>query len=213
MIRTKSVRAIEHPIRSGFLTAAPSTGEGAQILFLGAIEERKGIWDALAAFHVAASPDWKLAIVGNGLEDQVAKLRRLVSEKGLAARVVHYPQLSTPEIVALMQNSSVFLLPTRIDTGPTALKEALAMGLWPVCYDNSGPAHYVRRFRYGNLAEDLNCVALTETLKAALAARDWKKLEQRTKIENLIRPLFDRANIWRELGKFYGEIAAGKAGR
>jgi len=212
MIRTKSVQAIEHPIRSGFLTATPSTGEGAQILFVGGIEERKGIWDALEAFHAAASPEWKLAIVGNGREDHVARLRRLVSEKGLETRVVHYPQLSTQEIVSLMQKSSVFLLPTRIDTGPTALKEALAMGLWPVCYDNSGPAHYLRRFGCGNLAEDLNGIALAETLKAALAAQEWKQVENRAKIRSLIRPLFDRADIWRELTKLYAKIAGRKAG-
>ena len=140
MIKTQSVHAIEHPIRPGFLTATPTAGEAKQILFIGAIEERKGIWDALDAFHNGASQDWKLAIVGSGRQEQVAKLRCLISDRGLAAHVTHYPQLSTQEIVSLMQDCTVFLLPTRIDTGPTALKEALAMGLWPVCYDNSGPA-------------------------------------------------------------------------
>jgi glycosyltransferase involved in cell wall biosynthesis len=124
--------------------------------------------------------------------------------------VTHYPQLSTEEIVSLMPDCSVFLLPTRIDTGPTALKEALAMGLWPVCYDNSGPAHYIRRFRYGNLATDLNRAALIEALKGTLAAQEWKRAENRAKMESLIRPLFDKVNIWRELIKLYAEIAGRK---
>jgi len=207
MIKTQSVHVIEHPVRSGFLTAPPTAGEAKQILFIGAIQERKGIWDALEAFRNDAFQDWKLAIVGSGQEQLIVELRRLVSEKGLAARVAHYPQLSTPEIVSLMQNCSVFLLPTRIDTGPTALKEAMAMGLWPVCYDNSGPGHYIRRFQYGNLAEDLNRVALTETLKTALAAQAWKRAENRAKITGLIRPAFDRVNIWRELMTLYSAIA------
>jgi len=211
MIKTQSVHAIEHPIRADFLTATPTAGGAKQILFIGAIEERKGIWDALDAFHDGASQGWKLAIVGSGRQEHVAKLRRLISERGLETRVAHYPELSTQEIVTLMQECSVFLLPTRIDTGPTALKEALAMGLWPVCYDNSGPAHYIRRFGYGNLAQDLNRAALTGALKRALAAQEWKQAENRAKIESLIRPLFDRINIWRELMKLYADIAGRKA--
>ena len=207
MIRTKAVRAIEHPIRSGFLTAAASTGEAKQILFVGVIEERKGIWDALKAFHHGAPPDWKLAIIGSGRAALVVELRRRISEMGLQPRVGHFPQLSTEEIIPLMQHCSVFLLPTRIDTGPTALKEALAMGLWPVCYDNSGPAHYIRRFQFGTLAEDLNCSALTETLTKTLAAQEWKQPQNRAKIDSLIRPQFDKVTIWRELTKLYAEIA------
>jgi glycosyltransferase involved in cell wall biosynthesis len=52
-----------------------------------------------------------------------------------------------------MQESAMFLLPSHMDTGPTALKEALAMGLWPVCYDNSGPAELIRRFQFGSLMQ------------------------------------------------------------
>ena len=85
------------------------------------------------------------------------------------------------------------------------------MGLWPVCYDNSGPAHYIRRFRYGNLATDLNRAALIEALKGTLAAQEWKRAENRAKMENLVRPLFDKVNIWRELIKLYAEIAGRKA--
>lgn len=208
MIATRSVHVIEHPIRAGFRTAPPADGEGRQILFVGAIEERKGIWDALEAFRGGAPADWKLAIVGNGTAGTLARLRRLISENDLASRVRHHPQVGPQEIVSLMQASSIFLLPTRIDTGPTALKEALAMGLWPVCYDNSGPAHYLRHFQYGNLAEDLKVADLTAVLKQALAAQPWKLPANRAKIETQIRPHFDRERIWRELAALYRNISA-----
>ncbi len=208
MIRTKSVHIVEHPIRAGFCTAPPADGEGRQILYLGAIEERKGIWDALEAFRGGAPADWKLMIVGNGEAGTVARLRRSISENDLHSRVRHHPQLSTAEIVSLMQVSSVFLLPTRIDTGPTALKEALAMGLWPVCYDNSGPAYYIRRFQYGNLAEDLKIADLTAVLRQVLATQPWKQMVNRTKIEAHIRPHFDRGRIWRDLTTLYRNISS-----
>ena len=211
MIRTKSVFAIEHPIRPEFLAARPSEGDAQQVLFLGVIEERKGSWDALAAFRDGAPQDWKLVVIGNGVTENVSRLRHLMSQEGLKGRVVHHPQLAASEIISVMQASSAFLLPTKIDTGPTALKEALAMGLWPVCYDNSGPAHYIRRFRCGNLAEDLNRLALTETLRSTLVAQEWKQPANRARIETVIRPHFDGAHIWRELTKLYAEIAGRKA--
>jgi glycosyltransferase involved in cell wall biosynthesis len=206
MIKTKSVYAIEHPIRAEFLAARPTGGDAKQILFLGNIEERKGIWDALEAFRRGAPPDWKMAIVGNGEAKAVAKIRRLISDHHLEDRVFHYPQLAPSEILPLMQSSSIFLLPTRIDTGPTALKESLAMGLWPVCYDNSGPAHYIRKFQYGDLAEDLNLDSLTDTLRTAIVNQPWKNPAHHAKITSQIRPHFDRVRIWRELTNMYAEI-------
>jgi glycosyltransferase involved in cell wall biosynthesis len=207
MIRTKSVHAIEHPIRPVFLTAPPSDGMARQILFLGAIEERKGIGDALEVFRNGAPKDWTMAIVGNGGAEQVARMREEISKSDLSGRVVHHAQLNTSEIVSVMQSSSVFLLPTRIDTGPTALKEALAMGLWPVCYDNSGPGHYIKKFQYGNVAEDLNLAALMEVLRRAIAAQEWKCAVNQAKVKSHIRPHFDRARIWRELINLYRQIS------
>jgi len=208
MVRTESVHTIEHPIRAGFRIAPPTDGEGRQILYVGVIQERKGIWDALEAFRGGTPSDWKLAIVGNGKAGAIERLRRLISEKDLDSRVRYHPQLDTSGIVSLMQASSVFLLPTWIDTGPTALKEALVMGLWPVCYDNSGPAHYIRHFQYGNLAEDLKVADLTAVLKQALAAQSWKQPANRAKIETHIRPHFDRERIWRELAALYRNVSA-----
>ena len=209
MFKTASAHVIEHPIRSEFLRVVPADGAARQIVFLGTIEERKGIWDALKAFRAGAPDDWTLAVVGNGSAAAVVRLRRWIANANLESRVRHLPQLNPAELVSLMQASSVFLLPTRIDTGPTALKEALAMGLWPVCYDNSGPGHYLRKFGCGDLAEDLNVADLTATLKRALAARAWQRPENRVKIEAQIRPHFDAAQIWLELVGVYERITGG----
>ncbi len=206
MLKTAATHVIEHPIRSEFLRAAPADGAARQILFLGSVEERKGIWDALTAFRAGAPVDWRLAVVGNGSAPAVARLQRWIADANLESRVRHHPQLNPAELVALMHASSVFLLPTRIDTGPTALKEALAMGLWPVCYDNSGPGHYLRRFGYGDLVEDLSVPALTATLERALAARAWRQPEHRAKIAAQIRPHFDAARIWPDLVRLYEGI-------
>jgi glycosyltransferase involved in cell wall biosynthesis len=211
MIRTKSVYAIDHPVRSEFLEGPPSDGEARHVLFLGNVEDRTGARDAVEAF-CGAPPDWTMTMVGSGRPDQESALSRCIRAAGGEGRVRHQRQLSAPEIVVLMQASSIFLLPTRIDTGPTALKEALAMGLWPVCYDNSGPGHYVRKFQFGNLAADLDVEALTRTLRECIARGEWKTSVNRSKIGAQIRPHFNRARIWPELMRMYREVRSSEDG-
>jgi glycosyltransferase involved in cell wall biosynthesis len=106
-----------------------------------------------------------------------------------------------------MKEASVFLLPTRIDTGPTALKEALAMGLWPVCYDNSGPAEYIRLFGFGTLAKDGDLADLTERLTIVLRNRPWEDPAKRVQLRELTQKRFSRQNIWMELVRLYQDVS------
>jgi len=205
-IHTNSLHVVEHPLRAEFLKATPASGDARHVLYVGVIEERKGIWDALATFQQAAPPDWKMTVVGGGRPHNLDELRRRLAAPEVAARVTHHEQLPAERIVQLMQASSVFLLPTWVDTGPTTLKEAMAMGLWPVCFDNTGPAHYLRKFQFGTLAEDLNRVDLTDKLKQVFAAQPWRQPAEREKLESLIRPHFRRERIWEDLQKLYRHI-------
>lgn len=209
-VRTDSLHVVEHPLRPVFLEAQPSAGDAKQVLYVGVTEERKGIWDALAAFQAAAPPDWKMVIVGTSRENHLAELRRRIAAPELADRVTHHTNLPADRIVEIAQASSVFLLPTWVDTGPTTLKEAMSLGLWPVCFDNTGPGHYLRKFGFGTLARDKDRADLTEKLRQVFITEPWRKPEQRAKIGSIIRPHFRRERIWEDLQKLYRLIMAGK---
>jgi glycosyltransferase involved in cell wall biosynthesis len=210
MIGKASTRVIEHPLRPQFLNSEPASGEAEQILFIGNLDDRKGIWDALKAFEKAAPSSWQFAIAGAGTPEAVAKLHSLTATPGLSGRVKYYSIIDADKIINLMQQSSLFLLPSRIDTGPTVLKEAMAMGLWPICYDNSGPGFYIRHFGAGDLAQDLNIDSLTETLANAISQQKWKDPEFREKVTSTIRPRFDKDRIWGELIDLYSRVMSGK---
>jgi glycosyltransferase involved in cell wall biosynthesis len=200
------MRIIEHPLRREFLEIEPADGEGRRVLFLGGINERKGISDALRAFAETRNNDWMLHVIGSGTPEAEAEMLQLVHQVGIQARFQHDRVLPSPEIVKVMQASSVFLLPTRIDTGPTALKEALALGLWPVCYDNTGPGEYVRKFAFGSLARDLDLADLTATLRSAIETRPWANPQLREKLRAETCAAFSRERIWKELAELYQEI-------
>lgn len=201
------MRVVEHPLRRDFLESEPSNGLGCRALFIGTIGERKGIGDAMRAFAQAAPGEWSLHVVGSGTRESEGEMVKLADELGIGARFIHDRALSTPELIAAMRESSIFLLPTRIDTGPTALKEALAMGLWPVCYDNSGPGEYVRKFGFGSLARDLDPGDLTATLRTAIETRPWADLSLRQTLQAASRTTFSREEIWPQLERLYLEIS------
>jgi glycosyltransferase involved in cell wall biosynthesis len=204
--RKTRIFVVDHPLRPDFLTAGISKSLPKEVLFLGSITERKGFLDALRAFANGAPADWKLTMVGPGAKSDFDILASEIENLGLSGRCRHVVKLDTPEIIEHMRKASVFLLPTRMDTGPTALKEALAMGLWPVCYDNSGPREYIRRFEYGSVAKDGNPEDLTRVLAADFDTRPWENKNRRRRVVDRVRHELGKECIWNQLLQHYGTI-------
>lgn len=205
-----NAKVIEHPLRQQFLGDRFADGRSNRVLFLGTLDARKGFLDAVAAFAKGAPTDWKLDMVGRGAPEAESLLLQSVEKLGLAGRFTLHRHLEEGPLAELMQQSAVFLLPTRIDTGPTALKEALAMGLWPICYDNSGPADYIREFSFGSLARDLDEQDLARCVADNLRERPWLDPVSRNRLFNATRERFSPANIWRQLTDLYASVIAGE---
>jgi glycosyltransferase involved in cell wall biosynthesis len=205
-------RVIEQPVRPEFLEAPPSDGMSKTILFVGSIEKRKGIMDAIVAFSKVAADGWAFHVVGKGRAENERQMYQLVTEAGINPHFRHSRNLDTLSLVRAMRESSIFLLPTFVDTGPNALKEALTMGLWPVCYDNSGPAEYIRKYSFGSLAIDRDVDSLSTKLKEALTdlpRMDLNRdLNRREELARRSRRDFSREQAWEQLIEFYEMIVS-----
>jgi glycosyltransferase involved in cell wall biosynthesis len=201
-----AMNVVEHPLRSEFLTSTPTDGTDKTVLFVGRIQERKGISETLQAFARVAPPDWKLHCVGQGTPEEEAAMHALAVTLKIDSRFRHSRTLAATDLVRAMQESSIFLLPTHVDTGPTVLKESLAMGLWPVCYDNSGPGEYVRKYRFGSLAKDRDLNSLCTELGAAIVKAPWMEAGRRVALERHTRSDFSRDNAWNRLTELYQDI-------
>ena len=106
-----------------FLPDAPIQREAARrILFLGRIEEAKGIFDLLTAFEAVAddSPEIVLAFAGAGMAE--AALRARIAESRHADRVSFLGQLSAREVHERLEVSDLLVCPTR-----TSFPEGLAL--------------------------------------------------------------------------------------
>jgi glycosyltransferase involved in cell wall biosynthesis len=198
---------VDHPLRPEFLAGPISSGAARDALFIGALCDRKGYLDAVHAFAAGAPPDWRLTMLGGGSADSIASLRKVISDYAMQDRIEHIQHLSAGEVVELMHRASVFLLPSYMDTGPTALKEALAIGLWPVCYDNSGPKEYIERFGYGSVAKTGSQEDLAAVLRHALHTCPWQEPGRADAAANRIRQELCADTIWGQLRSLYGKIA------
>jgi glycosyltransferase involved in cell wall biosynthesis len=199
-----TVKVIEHPLREQFLSAAVQPAERKKIiLFVGSINHRKGIQDAIIAFSKSAPEEWRLQVVGEGDPSYLSEMKGLSQNLGVASRMDWLGNLSTPEMVEKMAAASIFLLPSKSDTGPTALKEAICMGLWPICYKNSGPEEYITKYSWGSLAKDRSLADLAEKLSFAIENKVWEsgKLDLYE-----VRKQFNKDSAWSKLISIYSKV-------
>lgn len=95
----------------------------------GSLIHRKG-FDVLLRALSCANLDkntWKLNIVGNGPDRE--KLQRIIYDSGLSDNVTLVGQKTKKEISEMLQQSDVFVLPSRNENFSVAVLEALASGL------------------------------------------------------------------------------------
>jgi len=204
--KNTEIFVVDHPLRPDFLTAEISTTMPKEVLFLGSITKRKGFLDAVRAFAESAPPDWRLTMIGPGAKADFDTLTSEVKTLGLEKRFTHLTKVDTPEVIEHMRNATVYLLPTLMDTGPTALKEALAMGLWPICYDNSGPREYISRFEYGSVAKDRDPADLARILERDIREQPWNDSQRRSDVIQRVRLELGKESIWQQLLQHYGKI-------
>ena len=78
-----------------------------------------------------------MSIVGEGLPDEIARLEELIRRYDLTKSVRLTGVLVGEEKFRLLRRTTIFLFPTffRAETQPTALMEALAVGVPIVAYD------------------------------------------------------------------------------
>lgn len=96
---------------------------------VGTLEFRKGFDLLIPAFTLLNLPkdSWKMIIVGSG--NELLNLRSQITKAGLEDNIVLIGRRSKAEIVQLLNESNVFILPSRNENFSVAILEALACGL------------------------------------------------------------------------------------
>ena len=179
-----SITVINNPIAEEIARHAPST-DGAdaaprrasgpadldEILFVGRLEEQKGVHHLIDAFAGLRSsrPDCRLRILGRGpLEED---LRSRAAAAGVADAITFAGFVD--DVWRYYRDADVTALPSLYEGFPNVLVESLALGTPAVAFDcPSGPAEIVDDDVNGYLVEYADVDDLRRQLDRALA-RDW----------------------------------------
>lgn len=115
--------------------------ESIQLITTGRLIPEKHFDMLIQAIANISTPKLQLYIIGNGSEKQ--KLQKLVEKLQVKNQIQLLGHKSKQEIVTLLQQSDIFVLPSQSETFGVAYIEALACGLPIIATDCGGPRDIV----------------------------------------------------------------------
>ena len=124
-------------------------------LFVGGISPRKGIQDLVEAFRSPKLSSNELVVIGGGEGEWSENL-----QKSAPPNIRWLGRKTAAETAQFMAKAWCLVLPTRADTSPNVVKEAMVVGLPAITTRNGGQASYVRDGEDGYFVEcgDVNGV-------------------------------------------------------
>ena len=134
------------------------------ILSAGRFEEEKGydlLIQAIGLVHEDLK-GWEVHIYGQGSKKDC--LNKLINQLGLSHMIKLFP--STKELTKIMNEASLFVLPSRFEGFGMVIIEAMASGLPVIAFDCPvGPRNIIRDGLNGVLVEEANIEQLANELK------------------------------------------------
>jgi glycosyltransferase involved in cell wall biosynthesis len=115
--------------------------ESIQLITTGRLIPEKHFDMLIQAIANISTPKLQLYIIGDGSEKQ--KLQKLVEKLQVKDQIQLLGHKSKQEIVTLLQQSDIFVLPSQSETFGVAYIEALACGLPIIATDCGGPRDIV----------------------------------------------------------------------
>jgi glycosyltransferase involved in cell wall biosynthesis len=166
-----------------------------KILFVGTIEERKGILYLIEALKLITFQDFELNIIGEELNAKAyyAKLISIISDSNLKNKVFFRGKVSRQELEDYYLNSSIFVFPSLWEGYGLVVAEAMAYGLPVIAsripaigeiIDDEENGFLVESKDSKQIAEKINLLKSNQTLlieisenakKKSLTFPDWKQ--------------------------------------
>lgn len=129
-----------------FYYTAPNNNEAFTIVSVGRLDHGKGfdlLIQALLKIKDKLPQNWQVKIIGSGEWRDI--LQREINTSNLQNNIVLLGQKNKQEIVQLLQQSDLFVLPSRSETFGVVYIEAMACGLPIIATDCGGPRDIVTK--------------------------------------------------------------------
>lgn len=154
------------------------TKEGSGILFLGRISRIKNLETLILAVSKLKNKDIKLKIVGPCEEKYKQELEKLVKKLGLERKISFHPAIyDLKQKIKIIDDSEIFVLPSKREAMPQSLIEAMARGKIVIASNNKGSAEIIEK-QAGFLFPISNSEKLAELIEYCLDKKNNKNLNQ-----------------------------------
>lgn len=124
-----------------------------KLVYLGRIKESKGVYDLpiIMSYLIKDFPGLILEIVGNGSQDEITKLKKLIASLNLNKNIYIKNKVSDQEVREILSKSEILVQPSYEEGFGLSVLEALASGMAIVLYNlpvyeehfGDFPLHYV----------------------------------------------------------------------
>lgn len=138
-------------------------------LYVGTIEERKGLHHLIEALHQIkiSKPDsqFELNIVGKVLnEDYFDRLKQQIADDGLSEYVKFKGRVSDEELSECYQRAEIFTFPSLLEGYGMVMIEAMSRGVPVIAFANSAMPYTIKDGVNGLLAENENASSFAEKI-------------------------------------------------
>lgn len=187
-----------YPGSRKLLRPTPTEKEFDFVNFAMGISEKKGYYDAVKALAIVKQtyPEVRLNLVGGASEEELAKMKALISDLGLQENVVMTPFFEKRSDMFLhIQKSRFALLPCKMDNVSGTMTQSMQLGLPLIVYRTTGTPGFNKEKECALIAEHsnigdlaskmlmlMNSPELAETLKTN--AREFQENRARKAMEN-----------------------------
>lgn len=165
-LTSASIYDIRNPVDEGFFKIARCPEPG-RILYAAWIDENKNTLGAVKAFAGVATdcPEARLIIAGEPRDaEYIVRVKHSIEYYGISDKVEILGFLGRTELGKELTRASVFLLPSRQDTAPMAIAEAMAAGLPVIASNRSGIPYMLVEGQTGFLIDPESTDQMTERL-------------------------------------------------
>lgn len=141
-----------------------------QVLFLSRLHPKKGIELLIEAWNrinKRRNIDWKLIIVGNGENEYVSNLKKIIHIKNLENSVSILPPAFGVDKIKMYHNSDLFILPTYSENFGMVIAEAMSCGT-PVITTKNTPWEILEVTNSGWWI-DLSIESIQQTIEKAIS--------------------------------------------
>ncbi|MFN8436183.1 MAG: glycosyltransferase family 4 protein [Cytophagales bacterium] len=175
-----------------------------KILFLGAIGNRKGIFDLLETLKThknAWENNLKLTIGGNG---EVEKLEKFITENQLEKMVSFAGWVTGNKKLELLNTHDIYVLPSYNEGLPLSILEAMSFGMPVISTNVGGIPEVVKTNRNGVLIHPGNTGEIALAIQMYLDDMHLIKTHGEQSL-NIVEPFYSQ-NVIKKLNSIYKDI-------